>query len=275
MKIKAPLAKNLPELAALEAMARRPVGNASPAALLQYKTLHLWLLLPMFFMQLGIFRDYWGDFTDNAWSVHVHYWTGTAWYLFLIIQPYFATHGQLHRHRTWGIIGMFMAGAVSFTALSMLHRDIQTAELAAVARERFGPFEPWFFYGVAAVEIVMMTAFGLAVVMSILHRKQFESHAWWLISTVFIIMMPALGRGIQVLWVVVHIRDFPHIDIMAPLYLTQVLIIGMVLAGAWKYRKLQHPATYLAIGINLFVLLLEPLGRSESAQHLLKLLIKG
>ena len=66
----------------------------------RYKTLHVWMLLPMLLMQAGIYRDYWGDFTENAWSVHVHYWTGTVWYAFLIIQPYWATHGQLPRHRT-------------------------------------------------------------------------------------------------------------------------------------------------------------------------------
>lgn len=45
----------------------------------KYKTLHKWMLIPMIFMQLGIFADYWGDFTDNAWAVHIHYWKG---YLF-------------------------------------------------------------------------------------------------------------------------------------------------------------------------------------------------
>src|SRR5688500_3375204 len=43
----------------------------------KYKTLHLWMLIPMAFMQWGIFKDYWGDFSENAWSVHVHYITGT------------------------------------------------------------------------------------------------------------------------------------------------------------------------------------------------------
>jgi hypothetical protein len=241
----------------------------------KYKTLHLWMLFPMIVMQAGIFRDYWGDFTDNAWSVHVHYITGSIWYLFLIIQPYFATHGQITRHRTYGIIGMFIAGAVCFTALSMLHRDIATTENAAAFPDRFGPFKPWFFFGVAAVEIVMMTAFGYAIIKSIIHRKQFDNHAWWLISTVFIIMMPALGRGIQNVYIAMNIKDFPNIDIMAPLYFTQAIIIGMVLLGAWKYNKLKHPATFLAIGVNLFVLLLEPLGRSESIQQFLKLIIKG
>lgn len=237
----------------------------------KYKTLYKWMLLPMIVMQLGIFKDYWGDFSDNAWSVHVHYWTGTAWYLYLILQPYFATHGQMARHRTNGIIGMFIAGAVCLTALSMMNRDIVAATMSAEMPEQFGPFQPWFFFGVAAVEIVMMIAFGFAVIKSIIHRKQIENHSWWLISTVFIIMMPALGRGLQFALMSIN----PTTGIMPPLYLTQLLIIAMLLLGAWKYKKLTHPATYLALGINLFILLLEPIGRSESVQAFLKTMVKG
>ena len=241
----------------------------------KYKTLHLWMIIPMVFMQLGIFRDYWGDFSDNAWSVHVHYWTGTVWYIYLIMQPYFATHGQMARPTTNGTIGMFRAGGVTLTALSMMHRDIATTEMPAATPERFGPFQPWFFFGVAAVEIVMMTAFGFAVIKSIVDRKKFESHAWWLIATVFIIMMPALGRGIQNVYIGLNNKDWPDINIMAPIYFTQVLIISMIVLGAWKYNKLKHPATYLAISVNLFIFLLEPLGRSAAMQQFLKEMIQG
>ena len=27
----------------------------------KYKTLHIWMLIPMIIMQLGIFKDYWGN----------------------------------------------------------------------------------------------------------------------------------------------------------------------------------------------------------------------
>ena len=108
----------------------------------KYKTLHKWMILPMVVMQLCIFRDYWGDFSENAWSVHIHYWTGTVWYIYLIIQPYFATHGQMYSHRTNGIIGMFLAGSVCLTALSMMHRDIATSQQASALPEKFGPFQP-------------------------------------------------------------------------------------------------------------------------------------
>ncbi len=233
------------------------------------------MIIPMVIMQAGIFHDYWGDFSENAWSVHVHYITGTVWYLYLIIQPYFATHGQLTRHRTNGIIGMFLAGAVCLTALSMLHRDIVNAENSLVRRDNFGPFEPWFFFGVAAVEIVMMTAFGFAVIKSIIHRKQLEDHSWWLISTVFIIMMPALGRGVQFVYIGMNSQHWPNVDIMSPLYIAEGMILGMLLFGAWKYGKLKHPATWLAVAVNVFNLFLEPIGRTESVQLFLKSLIKG
>jgi len=233
------------------------------------------MIIPMVIMQAGIFHDYWGDFSENAWSVHVHYITGTVWYLYLIIQPYFATHGQLTRHRTNGIIGMFLAGAVCLTALSMLHRDIVNAENSLVRRDNFGPFEPWFFFGVAAVEIVMMTAFGFAVIKSIIHRKQLEDHSWWLISTVFIIMMPALGRGVQFVYIGMNSQHWPNVDIMSPLYIAEGMILAMLLFGTWKYDKLKHPATWLAVAVNVFNLFLEPIGKSESVQLFLKALIKG
>ena len=233
------------------------------------------MIIPMVIMQLGIFKDYWGDFSENAWSVHIHYLTGSVWYLFLITQPYLATHGQIVRHRTLGIIGMFVAGGVCLTALSMLNRDIVTAEKALAMPERFGPFQPWFFYGVAAVEIVMIIAFGYAVIMSIIHRKRLEDHSWWLISTVFLIMMPALGRGVQNVYIGLNAASMPNVDIMFPLYLTQMLILGMILFAAYKYEKLRHPGTYVAVGVNLFIFLLEPLGRSETVQPVLHTLIKG
>jgi hypothetical protein len=241
----------------------------------RYKNLHLWMMIPMVMMQFGIFKDYWGDFTDNAWAVHVHYWTGTTWYLYLILQPYYATHGKLERHRTNGIIGMFLAGGVCLTAFAMMHRDLMNGHNAAAMPERFGPFQPWFFYGVAAVEIVMMTAFGLGVIKSIIERKKFEDHAWWLISTVFLIMMPALGRGIQNLYVGIYNESFPNINIMIPIYITQVLIIGMLLFAASKYDKLKHAATYLAIAVNLFIFLLVPIGKSKAVQSFLESVIKG
>ena len=233
------------------------------------------MIIPMVVMQLGIFMDYWGDFTENAWSVHVHYWTGTIWYIYLIVQPYYVTHQKIERHRTNGIIGMFIAGGVCLTALSMMHRDIASAEGSLADPARFGPFQPWFFYGIAAVEVVMIVAFGYAVIKSIVHRKEIENHSWWLISTVFIIMMPALARGILFAQFVIQSQQMPNVDVMISLYISELIIISMLLLGAWKFQTLRHPATYLALAVNLFNCLVEPIGRSESVQMVLRAMVKG
>ena len=232
------------------------------------------MIIPLKINQIGIFKDYWGDFSDNTWSVHIHYWLGSIWYLYLIIQPYFATHGRMDAHRTNGIVGMFIAGGVGFSALSMMYRDINYANLSKVDSERFGPFEDWFFYGIAVLEIVMISAFIFSVIKSIIHRKSLKNHAWWLIATVFIIMMPALSRGIQFYHIMIE-GFHSKLNVMLALYVANGIIIILIILSALKFKTLKHPATYLAIGINLFNCFLEPIGRSKSVQSLLELIIKG
>lgn len=241
----------------------------------RYKNLHLWMILLLLMMQAGIFVDYWGDLSDNSWSTHIHYWTGTIWYFYLIVQPYFATHGKLVTHRTNGIVGIFFAGGVCFSALSMMHRDMQLAQIATDNPGKFGPFESWFFYGIAAMEIVMIGAFAFAIIKSIVVRKDADNHAWWLVSSAFLVMMPALSRGVGFAYYSYLSADPQSESITVPLVITQALIILALLLTAWKFVRLRHAATILALAVNLLVLFLEPVGRSPLLQQSLRLLIKG
>jgi hypothetical protein len=88
-------------------------------------------------------------------------------------------------------------------------------------------------------------------------------------------MMPALGRGIQNFYVGMHRKEWPAINIMYPLYITHAFILLLILVASWKYKKINHPATWLAIAVNLFNFSLEPLGRAESVQSFLKSMLKG
>lgn len=88
-------------------------------------------------------------------------------------------------------------------------------------------------------------------------------------------MMPALGRGIQGLYIGMHAKEWPNINIMTPIYLAEALILAMLLLAAWKFRQLKHPATWLAVGANLFNFLLEPLGKSKAVESFLEAIVKG
>ena len=149
------------------------------------------------------------------------------------------------------MVGMFLAGGVCLTAFSMMYRDIASAQRSFEMPERFGPFEPWFFYGVMAIEIPMIIAFGYAVIQSIIKRKKIQDHAWWLISTVFLIMMPALSRGVQLGYLGMHSDSWPDVAVMPPIFLLQVIIIALALLTAWKYGKIRHQATYLVLVVNI------------------------
>ena len=86
---------------------------------------------------------------------------------------------------------------------------------------------------------------------------------------------PALGRGVGLLWIVLNIQQMPNIDIMTSGYITQTIIIALTLGAAWKFGTLRHPATYLAIGVNIFICFLEPIGRSPEVQAVLRTVITG
>lgn len=234
------------------------------------------MAIPLIAMQATIFVDYWGDFAKNTWAVHVHYWVATAWYILLISQPWLFSRGKMDAHRTWGIFGIGVAGAFAFTSISQLNRDIVYADFVIANPGAIGPFDPWFFMGIMFAEIILISAFIAAIIMAVVHRKSIQDHVWWLVSTVFIVMFPAMGRGLQALFIAVYGFD-PAIDIvvMVPIYLGQVLIIFMTVVVAAYLKVLRHPATHLAIAANLAVFLMEPLGRSQFLQDLARSVIKA
>lgn len=169
-----------------------------------------------------------------------------------------------------------MAGAFAFTSISQLNRDIEYANFVTENPGGIGPFDPWFFMGIAIAEIILISAFIAAIIMAVLNRKRLHDHSWWLVSTVFIVMFPAMGRGLQAIWIAVFGFDVDiDVVVMTPLYLSQFIIIAMTLAAATYLKVLRHPATYLAIGVNAAVFFMEPLGRSEILQTVLRTAIKA
>ncbi len=164
----------------------RPIANGKVQAS------YLWMIIPFLVVQIGIFTYYWPAFATNTWEIHIHYWSVSLWYLLLILQPYLAVKGKMPSHRTVGIFGFLLAGGIILSGMSLLNIYLKLA--AAYVPGRPGP-PVSFYYGTLAVEFLSMVAFAYAITKSILHRKKFEEHSWWLICSGFFIMAPALGRG--------------------------------------------------------------------------------
>lgn len=240
----------------------------------QYQNLHLWILAILILMQISLSVDYWGKFSRVIWPIHIHFWSVCLWYIYLILQPYWATHGQLEKHRTQGIIGMFIAGGVAITALALIYRGIQIVQLLAGAPERFAPITPEFVYGILTAEVIMMFAFTYAVYKGIVLRKQLHEHAWWLACSGFIMMFPGFSRGFFYLWFELHADVMPNVSAAAPVYIAVILIICLLLVFAYQYKRLTHPATYLTIAVNLIATQTMMIGSIATWQSFLQALIK-
>ena len=86
------------------------------------------MIIPFVLMQSGFIDSHWMTWSDEDWSTHIHAFSAMFWYVLLIIQPYLATHGKIQAHRTWGMIGFFVAGATVFSAVSFLSKDVGFGE---------------------------------------------------------------------------------------------------------------------------------------------------
>ncbi|MEX0845346.1 MAG: hypothetical protein WD022_08685 [Balneolaceae bacterium] len=221
----------------------------------KYKNLHLWLLIPFSIAVLGFMRSYYLNFTNASFGNHIHGLSATIWFMFVIVQPYLATHGQLKRHRLYGKIGMFLAGAVFASGLAMIPENIRFAQT---------DIDSWiapdfFLYGVSLFDFVAITGFGASVIMAIIKAKQIDEHAIWMVSTVLWALMPALARFalMPVLWFGGSLNFAEIAMIVTPAIL--------ITAGVIMYKlKRWHPAMVAVIIGHITAYTIIPLGKNEA-----------
>ena len=235
----------------------------------RYKKLYLWMIIPFVIIQIGIFNYYWPKFSDVTWEIHIHYWLVSLWYILVIIQPYLAVNGKIKQHRTLGIIGFLLAGGVIFTGFSLLYIPLEILENQNPNAP--GP-PPAFYYGTIVIEFLLMLAFIYAIINSIIHRHNLKNHAWWLICSVFYMMMPAVGRGM-----IVFLRKIMSPENFKPMFVfiaSELIYLPLFLLFVFKFGKLKHQATILGLTLIAVRFLRVPLGSMETIQEFLKVLIK-
>ena len=220
--------------------------------------LHLSMIVPLVVLQVFIASDYWMALGRAPWSVHVHVVTVTAWYLLLISQPYLIAQGDVARHRTFGILGFAIAGGVGFSSISMLPNTVGYGRLVEANPGAIGQFYPEFFYAVAISESVLVAAFLFAVYKAIILRKSKQDHAAWLASTAFMMLFPAVGRGVQNFSIAINgfeNENFFMEIIVTPAIVFTVMILGLTAAIGARHSMLRHPAFILAMLVNLVPLI--------------------
>ncbi|MEL7312244.1 MAG: hypothetical protein AAFN07_12075 [Pseudomonadota bacterium] len=199
----------------------------------RYKNVHLWLLIPFLISVVGFLPSYWLRFSEAAWRHHVHGLSATLWFVFLIVQPYLVTRGQVTQHRRMGMLALILAGAVVASGLDLIPYNLANDRIPEVAR-----------YGLSFVDMILVPGFALAVVQAVLSAKRIDDHSRWIISTVFWSVPPALFR---LLLGPAFAMGFDNFDAVVPFVLGSTGVINIVVLAILMIRdKRAHPAYLLA-----------------------------
>ncbi len=144
---------------------------------------HLWLIIPFLIAVIGFYFSYWSTFKEAHFHQHLHGLTATAWYILIIVQPFLYQKLKMNVHRKLGIIGVFLAGGVVFSAMQIIPNNLTLENVSENLR-----------YSFIFADFVFVFGFSHAVIMAILHKKEIDLHARYLFATVFWVMLPALSR---------------------------------------------------------------------------------
>ncbi len=235
----------------------------------QYRNTHKWMVIPWIIIIVGFTPQYFMTWLSEPWAYHLHALSAMGWYAFMIFQPYFATHGKLKQHRLWGMIGLFVAGAVVFSALSIVPNNVYFGAI--------GGFEPVFpaafFYGLVFTESIAVIGFGLAVIMAIINAKKSDQHAIWMLSTLFFGLMPGWARLIM-FPVLITGGEVPGLDVQTCLNVGISTFMLVILFVGYRLKKLKHPAIVLSLMCVFIMIFTILIGTQEWYQELVTRIMK-
>lgn len=211
----------------------------------RYKNTHLWLLIPFFITLFG-FSRYWLGFTDAPLEWHLHGLSAIAWYLVLMVQPWVVNHLSIAQHRKLGMIGLFVAGAVVASTLSVIsgNMDINTGPRVAVK------------FSTSFAELLTVIGFGFSVLMGVMNAKDVDKHAHWMISTVFWVLPPATTR--LVFLIAIGILGSPENFPFHPFLLgalNVLLLVLIILFLIIRYYRSQKKISWPYVLVAIFTLL--------------------
>lgn len=215
---------------------------------------HLWLLIPFVLTMAGFYLSYWSRFSEAPWRQHMHGLSATAWYVLVILQPWLIHNKPVKYHKKLGIIGVFLAGAVVFSAFQVMPYQVVNDFLPDVLK-----------YGFSFGDICALTGFSICVILGVLNAKNMDVHARWLISTVFWILLPATARLVYFPMLMVY-EGNPPLTYIQSVYLcwfitTAIPLTYMMYLDYKKENKIYKSYLFTLIGVTFYTYAIEPMGK--------------
>lgn len=157
-----------------------------------------------FLMQFGT--------TDNRHQFHGL--AALSWMLLLIVQPLLTAKGTLKWHR--------VLGKISFVLVPFVILSVCIMEQTMIASKAHYP--PNSVYQLAFVDFLSLIQFLYFYVMAIVSRRKIQEHARYMAATVFIFIIPGLGR---LLFLIPAINSFNR-TLNVSYFLTELALLALI-----------------------------------------------
>lgn len=215
---------------------------------------HFWLLIPFALTIAGFYLSYWSRFSDAPWRQHIHGLSATAWYILVVLQPWLIHNKPLKYHKKLGVIGVFLAGAVVFSAFQVIPYQVVNDFLPNVLK-----------YGFSFGDICALTGFSICVILGVLNAKKTNVHARWLISTVFWILLPATARLVYFPLLGAYEGNPPlsYLQVVHLCWFVTALIplLYLIFLDHKKEKKVYNSYLFTLIGVSFYTLAIGIVGK--------------
>ena len=220
---------------------------------LVYPKAHLWLIIPFVLTIAGFYMSYWSVFTDAPWRQHMHGLTATAWYLLLILQPWLIHNKPPAYHRKFGIVALFLAGGVVFSAFQVMPYQVINEFLPDILK-----------YGFSFADLCALTGFSIAVILGVINARDYNKHARWMISTVFWVLLPATARLLYFPLLAAY-EGNPPITYIQAVYIcftaAHLALLYLMVIDYRKHQKIYTSYAFAFIGVAFYTLAIAPMGK--------------
>jgi len=200
-----------------------------------YKNAYLYFILAMLVTVVAFIPSYFTRLRETDTGHHFHGITATLWLLLFIVQPFLYRRGLMKWHRSIGKISFILVPLIVVGGLTMMHRML-------LAKANYPPQLP---YQLAFIDFFTLALFILFFVLAIVHRKNIQLHARYMVCTVLGPLIPALTRF---LFLIPGIDSFNKSLNMS--YILIELVLLLLLSDDKRSGKIRFP--YI-IAIGLFI----------------------
>lgn len=235
-----------------------------------YRGAHWWIIGLFPIIGIAFWPNYWSQFATAPFTLHLHGITASSWLALTGAQSWSIHRRSFRLHRqvglaTFVLVPLFAAGgALAVQSMAALHAG-QVTPFHAAFGARLGTAD-----AIAAPVFVGLVALGLSA------RRDIHLHAASLLSIVFLVLPPVLGRLVGY---VPGIRALSDSSGLHPFVFGfhggQLIAAAIALAFAWLRPRGRLPFLIVAATCMVQIVAFETIGRTafwESAMAAIAIL---